>query len=184
MIVEIIETGIKGLLLIKPKVFQDARGAFLETFQEQRYKSHGITANFVQDNLSISQSGVLRGLHFQLQKPQDKLVSVLSGEVFDVAVDLRKDSPTFKKWFGCILNDQNRHQLFIPKGFAHGFYVLSPSALFHYKCSDYYNSADEAGIIWNDPELNIAWPITQVPNLSPKDCLYPVVSQLAQLPTV
>lgn len=179
---EIVETGIQDLLLIKPKVFQDARGAFLETFQEQRYKSCGINVNFVQDNLSISQCGVLRGLHFQVQKPQDKLVSVLSGEVFDVAVDLRRDSPTFKKWFGCILNDQNRYQLFVPKGFAHGFYVLSPSAIFHYKCSDYYHSADEAGIIWNDPELNIAWPIVQTPSLSPKDQMYPCIEKLTQLP--
>lgn len=179
---EIIQTGIKDLLLIKPKIFQDSRGAFLETFQEQRYRSSGVNVNFVQDNLSVSQYGVLRGLHFQVQKPQDKLVSVLSGEVFDVAVDLRKDSPTFKKWFGCILNDQNRHQLFVPKGFAHGFCVLSPTAIFHYKCSDYYNSADESGIIWNDPELNIAWPLTETPSLSPKDNTYTVLSKISQLP--
>lgn len=166
---EVVQTGISDLVLIKPKVFGDKRGFFYEMFQENRYRDAGIDVNFVQDNLSSSSKNVLRGLHYQTQNPQDKLVSVLVGEVFDVAVDIRPGSPTYGQWFGAILSDENHHQLFVPKGFAHGFYVLSDTAIFHYKCSDYYTPAHEAGIIWNDATLNIDWPLQGEPIVSEKD---------------
>ncbi len=177
---EIIDTGLKDCFLIKPKVFKDARGFFVETYQEKRYKDFGININFVQDNLSASSKNVLRGLHFQTEHAQDKLVSVVYGEVFDVAVDLRKGSPTFKKWFGSTLNDKNHHQLFIPKGFAHGFYVLSSTAIFSYKCSDYYNPTYEAGLSWNDEEIGIEWPIKEKPILSEKDLKNPKFNEISE----
>lgn len=156
----IIQTQLPGLLLIQPKIFGDARGYFFESYREDRYQEMGIACSFVQDNASRSEQGVLRGLHFQTQHAQDKLVTVTRGEVFDVAVDIRRNSPTFGQSYGTILSDQNHHQLFVPKGFAHGFYVISAEgADFHYKCSDYYQPQFEAGIIWNDPDLNIQWPL-------------------------
>jgi dTDP-4-dehydrorhamnose 3,5-epimerase len=165
-------TSLPGVMLIKPQLFHDARGRFFESFQENRYAQHGIQLKFVQDNISYSKKGTLRGLHYQLQHPQGKLVSVLQGKVFDVAVDIRLGSPTFGHSFGCELSYENHHQLYVPPGFAHGFYVLSEDVCFHYKCTDYYHPKDEQGIAWNDPALNIAWPEIAEPVLSEKDKLY------------
>jgi len=150
---------IEGLMVIEPKVFGDERGYFMETYNYNDYKAVGIDQNFVQDNQSSSIRGVLRGLHFQKEFPQDKLVRVVSGEVFDVAVDLRPGSETFGKWYGVILSAENKKQFFIPKNFAHGFVVLSESAEFAYKCTDFYHPNDEGGLLWNDPEIGIEWPI-------------------------
>ena len=166
---EVVKTPIEGVLLIKPKIFGDNRGYFVETWQKKRYEEAGIDLPFVQDNHSKSTKGILRGLHFQKNHPQGKLVMVSLGEVFDVAVDIRKDSPTFGRWFGAILSDKNRHQLWIPPGMAHGFVVLSDVAHFHYKCTDYYHPDDEGSIKWDDPEIGIDWPIDFEPLLSPKD---------------
>jgi len=149
---------IEGLKVITPQVFGDARGYFMETYNYNDYKEAGIPEVFVQDNQSASKKGVLRGLHFQKKFPQDKLVRVVSGEVFDVAVDLRKDSPTFGQWYGVILSAENKKQFFIPKGFAHGFIVLSDFAEFCYKVTDFYHPGDEGGLAWNDPEIGIEWP--------------------------
>lgn len=173
----VLKTEIPGVLIIEPKVFGDQRGYFLETFQAERYKDAGIDCNFVQDNLSFSSRGVLRGLHFQIKNPQAKLVQVLKGCVFDVAVDIRPGSPTFGKWTGVELSEENHRQFFIPEGFAHAFCVLSETALFSYKCSDYYNPGDEGGIIWSDPEIGIKWPIKD-PVLSNKDSAYTRLSEL------
>ena len=150
---------IEGLKVITPAVFGDERGYFMETYHYEAYKEAGIDQVFVQDNQSSSRKGVLRGLHFQINYPQDKLVRVLRGEVFDVAVDLRKDSPTFGKWYGVLLSAENKKQFFIPKNFAHGFLVLSDEAEFAYKCTDFYHPGDEGGILWSDPEIGIKWPI-------------------------
>lgn len=152
---------IEGLKVITPKVFGDARGYFMETYQYEDYKAAGIPQVFVQDNQSASKKGVLRGLHFQKEFPQDKLVRVIKGEVFDVAVDLREGSPTFGKWFGVRLSEENKKQFFIPKNFAHGFLVLSDYAEFFYKCSDYYHPGDEGGIRYDDPEIGVDWPIEE-----------------------
>ena len=162
---------IEGLKVIEPKVFGDKRGYFVETYNYNDYKAEGIDMEFVQDNQSSSSKGVLRGLHFQKEFPQDKLVRVVSGEVFDVAVDLRKDSKTFGKWFGVILSADNMKQFFIPKGFAHGFVVLSDRAEFAYKCSDFYHPEDEGGIKWDDSDIGIEWPIPEDMelNISEKD---------------
>ena len=163
------KTAIHDALIIEPKVFGDQRGFFLETFQAERYRQMvGIDVEFVQDNHSRSARGVLRGLHFQHRRPQGKLVRVVRGEVYDVAVDIRPDSPTFGKWAGVVLSEQNKCQLWVPPGLAHGFLVLSESADFEYKCTDYYHPDDEGCLIWNDPELAIDWPIEQ-PMLSEKD---------------
>jgi len=151
--------GIEGLKIIEPVVYGDARGYFMETYNYKDYVKAGIDIQFVQDNQSSSKKGVLRGLHFQINFPQDKLVRVVRGEVFDVAVDLRKDSDTFGQWFGVILSETNKKQFLIPKNFAHGFLVLSDDAEFAYKCSDYYHPNDEGGIIWNDPGIGIEWPV-------------------------
>lgn len=167
---EICLTALPDVLLIKPKVFGDARGFFQETFQTKRYEEAGIAGPFVQDNVSFSQKGVLRGIHFQNPNPQGKLVYVLQGEVFDVAVDLRKDSATFGQWYGEYLSAENHFQLWVPPGFGHGFCVTSDTALFAYKCTDYYNSASEGCVAWNDPDLAIQWPIIQ-PLVSEKDSL-------------
>ncbi len=153
---------IKDVLLIKPKVFGDPRGYFMETYQQDRYADHGVPAAFVQDNISLSQRGVLRGLHWQSPREQGKLISVLQGEVFDVAVDLRPDSPTFGNWVGYHLSSQNHYQVWIPPGLAHGFCVTSESALFSYKCTDFYDSECEKCIRWDDGYLNIEWPIQDV----------------------
>lgn len=151
---------IEGLKVITPTVFGDARGYFMETYNYNDFKAAGIDEVFVQDNQSASKRGVLRGLHFQKRFPQDKLVRVVSGEVFDVAVDLRKGSPTFGKWFGVTLSAENKKQFFIPKNFAHGFLVLSEYAEFAYKCTDFYHPDDEGGLRYDDPEIGVRWPIT------------------------
>ncbi len=159
---------LSGVLIIEPTVFGDARGFFMETWQGPRYREAGIAAEFVQDNLSFSRRNTIRGLHYQNPRPQGKLVSVLIGEILDVVVDLRRSSPTFGKWQGIALSDSNRRQLYVPPGFAHGFAVLSESALFHYKCTELYSAGDERTIAWNDPDLAITWPVTD-PTISRKD---------------
>lgn len=156
---------IDGVFVVEPTVFGDERGYFMETYNENDFKEEGYDLTFVQDNQSRSTKGVLRGLHFQYTQPQGKLVRVIKGEVFDVAVDLRKDSETYGKWVGVTLSEDNKKQLFIPKGFAHGFVVLSDIAEFVYKCTDFYNPDDEGGIQWNDPEIGIDWPIDGIDNL-------------------
>ncbi|MBO4394728.1 MAG: dTDP-4-dehydrorhamnose 3,5-epimerase [Eubacterium sp.] len=150
--------GIEGLCVIEPAVFGDARGYFMETYNERDYIEAGIDCKFVQDNQSASKRGVLRGLHYQINHPQDKLVRVINGEVFDVAVDLREGSPTFGKWHGILLSAENKRQFFIPKNFAHGFLVLSEYAEFFYKVTDFYHPDDEGGILWNDPDIGVQWP--------------------------
>ena len=152
---------IEGLKVITPTVFGDARGYFVETYNYNDYKAAGIDVEFVQDNQSASKKGVLRGLHFQIQYPQDKLVRVIKGEVFDVAVDLRKGSPTFGQWHGVLLSEENMKQFFVPKGFAHGFLVLSDYAEFCYKCSDFYHPGDEGGLKYDDSEIGVQWPIPE-----------------------
>ncbi len=159
---------LKGLLLFEPKVFGDARGFFMETWHQARYREAGIQGDFVQDNLSVSRKGILRGLHFQNPIPQGKLVSVLQGEVFDVAVDLRLSSPTFGRWEGTNLSAENKRQFYVPPGFAHGFLVLSDSAMFHYKCTALYSPRDEVSIRWNDPDIGIDWPVKE-PLISERD---------------
>lgn len=168
---EIIETPIAGLLIIKPRVFEDARGFFYENYNRGKYKEAGIDLDFCQDNQSKSTYGVIRGLHYQLNPhSQSKLVSVSIGAVWDVAVDLRKDSPTFGQWYGIELTAENKLQFLIPKGFAHGFSVISESALFTYKCDAFYNQASERGILYNDPALSIDWKIpADKAIVSPKD---------------
>jgi len=168
-------TSIEGLLILEPDVFRDERGFFLETFHEQKYEELGIESNFVQDNLSLSSKGILRGLHFQYRKPQAKLVQVLLGEVYDVAVDIRRGSPTFGKYFGIMLSQDNLYQMFIPEGFAHGYCVVSETALFAYKCSEFYSPAYEGGLLWSDPDIGIEWPISD-PLLSQKDSRLPCLS--------
>lgn len=168
---EYVKTEIPEVILITPKVFGDERGFFMETFRHNDFVKNCGNYNFVQDNHSSSSKGILRGLHFQLQQPQGKLVRVTKGEVFDVAVDMRKNSPTFGKWVGEYLSEQNRKMLWVPPGFAHGFYVTSDTAEFQYKCTDYYNPVDEYSLIWNDPSINIDWPLRgEPPVLSAKDC--------------
>ena len=161
-------TPLSGVLVIEPTVFEDARGFFFESYHYKRYVEHGITATFVQDNHSRSVRNTLRGLHYQVNPGQGKLVRVVVGEVFDVAVDIRFGSPTFGKWFGTFLSAQNKKQMYIPVGFAHAFCVTSEVAEFEYKCTDYYSPKDERGILWNDPDLAIDWPVTE-PILSEKD---------------
>jgi dTDP-4-dehydrorhamnose 3,5-epimerase len=166
-----------GVLIIEPGVFKDPRGIFYEVYSAKKYEEHGVPINFVQDNHSISEKGVLRGLHYQTSPGQAKLVRVTRGEVFDVALDIRKESPTFGKWWGLHISETNKLQLYIPRGFAHGFCVLSESVEFLYKCSDYYSSENERGIIWNDPDLAIDWPIKN-PILSEKDTMYPRFNEI------
>ena len=176
---KLIETALPGVLIIEPKVFGDARGFFIETFQTERYRKIGITQPFVQDNHSRSQRGVLRGLHFQKTRPQGKLVRVSRGTVYDVAVDVDPKSPTFGRYVGLELSDDNHRQLWIPPGYAHGFCVISDVADFEYKCTDLYFPEDEGGLIWNDPDVAIPWPIAE-PSLSGKDTLLPKLRDLAQ----
>ena len=166
------KTGLDGVLVIEPKVFRDSRGIFYESYSGIKYEEHGIPSHFVQDNHSVSTRGTVRGLHYQVNPGQAKLVRVARGEVFDVVVDIRKNSPTRGKWWGTRLSETNYLQLYIPVGFAHGFCVLSESAEFLYKCSDYYSPENERGIIWNDPDLAIDWP-TEQPILSEKDQTHP-----------
>jgi dTDP-4-dehydrorhamnose 3,5-epimerase len=165
---DIIQTDLPGVLIFQPKIFGDARGFFLETYNFQRYAQAGIPSNFVQDNLSFSKRGILRGLHFQNPMTQGKLVTVLQGEVYDVAVDVRHGSPTFGKWLGIYLNSESKRQFWIPAGYAHGFVVTSETALFSYKCDAYYSPQTEFSLQWNDPDLGIDWPV-ETPSLSQKD---------------
>ena len=173
--IKVTTCDIEGLKVIEPKVFGDARGYFFESYNYNDYAAAGITQEFVQDNQSASKKGVLRGLHFQKNFPQDKLVRVINGEVFDVAVDLREGSKTYGKWFGVVLSAENKKQFFIPKNFAHGFVVLSDYAEFAYKCTDFYHPDDEGGIIWNDPDIGIDWPVEDESELifSDKDQKWP-----------
>ncbi len=161
-----IKTDIDGVIIVETKVFGDNRGYFMETYEERKFYEGGITVKFVQDNQSKSTKGVLRGLHFQKTHPQAKLVRVIKGEVYDVAVDLRKDSPTYGKYVGAILSEENKKQFFIPRGFAHGFLVLSDEAEFCYKCDDFYHPEDEGGLMWNDPTVGIDWPLEGIDNLN------------------
>ncbi|MGC3956824.1 MAG: dTDP-4-dehydrorhamnose 3,5-epimerase [Verrucomicrobiota bacterium] len=164
----VITCDIPGLVVIEPKVFGDARGFFMETWNQHRYRDAGLDWNFVQDNLSFSRRGILRGLHFQNPKGQGKLVYALQGEVFDVAVDIRKNSPTFGRWHGVTLSAENKRQFFVPAGFAHGFAVLSETALFAYKCTELYTPQNEMSLLWNDPDVGVQWPLEN-PQLSEKD---------------
>ena len=169
---EVVKTPLGGVLLIKPKVWGDARGYFVETWQQERYAAAGIDLPFVQDNHSRSAYGILRGLHFQKTRPQGKLVQVSSGSVFDVAVDIRAGSPSFGQWYGVELTQDNQWQLWVPPGLAHGFVVTSEYAHFHYKCTEYYCPQDEGAIRWNDPDLGVVWPV-ECPVLSQKDTVAP-----------
>ena len=179
----VIKTKLKDCVIIQPKVFDDGRGFFLETFHEDRYlELAGINVPFVQDNHSHSSKGVLRGLHFQKTKPQGKLVRVVRGEVYDVAVDIRLGSPTFGQWEGVILSEENKSQFWLPPGFAHGFVVLSDKVDFEYKCTEYYDPSDEGSLLWSDPDLNISWPINN-PKLSKKDASAPLLTDLNNLLT-
>lgn len=170
---EFLKTEIEGVYIIEPKVFGDNRGYFMETYNENEFKKAGLNYTFVQDNQSKSKEGVLRGLHFQKTHPQAKLVRVLEGEVFDVAVDLRKGSNTYGKWVGVLLSEENKKQFMIPRGFAHGFVVLSETATFAYKCDEFYHPEDEGGIMWNDPDIGIEWPYQGEVLLSEKDKNHP-----------
>ncbi len=158
--INITKTGIDGLIILEPQVFGDARGYFTETYNRRDFEALGLNMDFVQDNQSRSKRGVLRGLHFQKKNPQGKLVRVLSGEVFDVAVDIRAASKTYGKWYGILLSGENKKQFYVPEGFAHGFAVLSDFADFAYKCTAYYDPSDEGGILWNDPSIGIEWPLS------------------------
>jgi dTDP-4-dehydrorhamnose 3,5-epimerase len=180
----IVSTRLDGVLLVEPRVFGDQRGYFYETYQRERYAEAGITAEFVQDNISFSRQNTLRGLHYQHPGGQAKLVQVLEGAIFDVAVDVRHGSPTFGQWVGVTLSSEKQRQLYIPAGFAHGFCVLSPTALFMYKCSDYYAPQHEGGVHWDDPDLAIEWPVKR-PLLSERDSSFPVLKDIANqnLPT-
>jgi dTDP-4-dehydrorhamnose 3,5-epimerase len=177
-----IATDLPGVLVIEPKTFRDGRGYFMETYTRKKFKEFGIDVEFVQDNHSYSARGVLRGLHFQVVREQAKLVRVIEGEIFDVAVDVRYGSPTFGKWSGARLSGENLLQLFVPAGFAHGFCVLSETAHVMYKCSDYYSPQDERGILWNDPDIGVRWPLGMPPELSEKDKKNPLLKDLQATP--
>ena len=168
----ILKTKIDGVLILEPRVFNDNRGFFLETYNETRYRGFGITVDFVQDNLSFSGKDTLRGLHYQHPHAQAKLVQAIKGHVFDVTVDIRSGSPTFGRWIGVHLSDENMRQVFVPAGLAHGFCVVSDTALFTYKCSDFYAPECERGVLWSDPDIGIEWPVEE-PILSEKDAVYP-----------
>jgi dTDP-4-dehydrorhamnose 3,5-epimerase len=176
---KVLTTRIPDLLIIETDVYGDDRGFFTETWQRERYAGFGIDQVFVQDNLSKSVKNTLRGLHYQIKRPQAKLVQAINGTLFDVALDLRPDSPTFGKWEGVLLTDQSLRQLFIPEGFAHGFCVLSDTALFSYKCTDFYTPDDEAGVLWSDPDLAIDWP-EKAPLLSDKDAALPRLKDIGE----
>ena len=168
----VLRCQLEGLLVIEPKVFGDARGFFLESWNRNRYREAGLDADFVQDNISLSRRGTLRGLHFQNPQPQGKLLQVLMGEVFDVAVDIRRSSPTFGKWYGLVLSADNKRQFYVPPGFAHGFATLEDDTIFFYKCTNIYNKTSEGSIRWNDPDLGINWEIDE-PVISEKDKVSP-----------
>lgn len=169
--INVIQTKLEGVYIIEPKVFGDNRGYFMESYSKRDFEEAGLTMNFVQDNESKSKKGVLRGLHFQTQHTQGKLVRVVEGEVFDVAIDLREGSSTFGKWTGVTLTAENKKQFYIPEGFAHGFLVLSDTATFQYKCTDYYAPEYDGGVLWNDPDIGIEWPLEGIEEvlLSDKD---------------
>ena len=172
------KTSIEGLAIIEPAVYGDERGYFMETYNYRDFAAAGFDMTFVQDNQSRSKKGVLRGLHYQKKNPQGKLVRVISGEVFDVAVDLRKGSLTFGKWFGVTLSEENKNQLYIPEGFAHGFLVLSETAEFVYKCTRFYDPEDEGGLLWNDPEIGIEWPEMKYITLNDRDKNNPLLKKI------
>ena len=174
---KVTKTKLSGVLIIEPSVFGDERGFFKEIFQKERYDEIGINNSFVQDNYSRSEYGVLKGLHFQKKKPQGKLVSCTLGSVFDVIVDIKPDSKTFSQYIGVEISEKNHLQIWVPPGYAHGFCVLSEIADFHYKCTDFYFPNDESGIIWNDPDINVEWPISD-PKLSSKDLKLPSLKTL------
>jgi dTDP-4-dehydrorhamnose 3,5-epimerase len=173
--VNVLPTALDGVVIIEPRVFPDARGFFFESYHAERYARAGVSARFVQDNHSCSGAGTIRGLHYQLQHPQAKLVRVLRGAVYDVAVDIRRGSAAFGRWVAVELSAENKRQLFIPAGFAHGFCVLGDVAEFEYKCTDYYAPDDQHGVLWNDPSIGIPWPVRD-PILSEKDRRYPPLS--------
>lgn len=181
---KVIDTAIPDVKIIEPTVFGDERGFFMETWNQKRFEELVTKCKtpFVQDNHSKSRQGILRGLHYQTENTQGKLVRVISGEVFDVAVDIRKGSESFGQWVGVYLSAENRHQLWVPEGFAHGFYVTSKEAEFVYKCTDYYNPNAEHSIIWNDPNIGIEWPISNEPTLSDKDRNAKMISEVTALP--
>lgn len=177
-----IQTGIEGLVVIEPTVFGDHRGYFMETWHQKDFEDGGLSMHFVQDNQSKSRQGVLRGLHYQKKNPQGKLVRVISGEVYDVAVDLRGGSKTFGQWYGVTLSAENHRQFYVPEGFAHGFLVTSETAEFVYKCTRFYDPSDEGGLLWNDPELGIEWPLEGIEvALSEKDQVNPLLRDLPAL---
>lgn len=176
---KVVTTPLAGLLVIDPKCFSDERGFFMETYQERRYRAAGITENFVQDNHSRSARGILRGLHFTRTRPQAQIVTVMRGKVFDAVVDLRKNSPTFGKSFGVELSDEGPRQVYMPPGFAHGFYVLSEWADLHYKVSEYYDADDEGGLLWSDPDIDIRWPVG-ARELSARDARYPLLKDMRE----
>ena len=173
------EKSLLGVILIEPHVHEDERGFFLETYHYKKYSETGIDHPFVQDNHSHSKQGTIRGLHYQLHHPQGKIVYVVSGEIFDVAVDIRRGSPTFGQWAGTILSETNKHQIYIPEGFAHGYCVLSSTTDVLYKCTDLYNPEDERGILWSDPTLDITWPVEH-PTLSEKDTKNPKLKEIPE----
>lgn len=176
---KIIETSIEDVLIFEPGVFGDPRGFFMETWSRDRYRDAGLDVEFLQDNVSSSSRGVLRGLHYQYPQAQGKLVQVLRGEVLDVAVDIRVGSPTFGKVETCLLSEENHRQFYVPAGFAHGFCVLSEMALFLYKCTEFYNAKTEGGVLWNDPDIGIDWPVTD-PLLSEKDAKLPLLKDIPE----
>ena len=184
---EVTETPLPGVLLIDPTVFRDDRGSFRELWKRERYSEHGIPADFVQDNAAVSSKGVLRGLHYQYPEPQGKLVMVLEGEVFDVAVDIRRGSPHFGEWYGTRLSEATGRQLWIPEGFAHGYLTLSDTAVFAYKCTRVYSPDGDAAVRWDDPEIGVDWPVETpgAPKLSAKDAAAPALNEIdpRRLPT-
>src|SRR5262245_50236043 len=173
------DTALPGVRIIEPRIFEDPRGYFMEMWHHLRYQEYQLPLQFVQDNFSSSIRGTLRGLHFQYPHAQGKLIQVLQGEIFDVAVDIRVGSPTFGQWVSVLLSESNHRQLYVPEGFAHGFCVTSERALCVYKCTDFYAAEAEGGVLWNDPDLAIEWPV-QTPLVSPKDERYPLLRELAQ----
>ena len=180
---KITESPLPGVFVIEPRVHGDARGFFVETFRESQWAEAGLPMRYVQDNHSRSRRGILRGLHYQLEQPQGKLVRVSRGRVFDVAVDVRRGSPHFGRWFGMELDDERQQMMYLPPGFAHGFLVLSEDADFVYKCTDYYHPASERGVAWNDPGIGIVWPdLGGAPQLSEKDRVLPVLARATDLP--
>jgi dTDP-4-dehydrorhamnose 3,5-epimerase len=182
--VRFVPTGIPSVIVVEPDVHHDERGFFVETYRTDKYREGGIDVRFVQDNHSRSVGGTIRGLHLQHRRPQGKLIRVVEGEVWDVAVDVRRHSPTFGRWVAVSLSAANFRQCYIPPGFAHGFCVLSPVAEIEYKCTDFYDPGGELGIAWNDPDIGISWPVAE-PILSERDrCNAPLAAQLGQLPTV